>query len=108
MFKNYIITAIRNIKRDLFYSGINIIGLAIGMSCSILIMLWVYDELSFDRFHQDSEDIYRIIAKLPTMQAAVGPLPLAQALKTDYPEIIESCNLLGSSALLKVDRKSVV
>ena len=106
MFKNYIITAIRNIKRDLFYSGINIIGLAIGMSCSILIMLWVYDELSFDRFHQDSEDIYRIIAKLPTMQAAVGPLPLAQALKTDYPEIIESCNLLGSSALLKVENNT--
>ena len=102
MFRNYIITAIRNIKRDLFYSGINIIGLAIGMSCSILIMLWVYDELSFDRFHKDSKNIYRIIAKLPTMQAAVGPLPLAQALKNDYPEIIESCNLLNSSALLKI------
>jgi len=106
MFKNYIITAIRNIRRDLFYSGINIIGLAIGMSCSILIMLWVYDELSFDRFHKDSEDIYRIIAKLPSMEAAVGPLPLAQAFKDEYPEIIASCNLTGGNVLLKVDDRS--
>ncbi|MBU8892472.1 MAG: ABC transporter permease [Bacteroidales bacterium] len=106
MFKNYIITAIRNIRRDLFYSGINIIGLAIGMSCSILIMLWVYDELSFDKFHKDSEDIYRIIAKLPSMEAAVGPLPLAQALKDEYPEIIASCNLRGGNVLLKVDDRS--
>jgi putative ABC transport system permease protein len=102
MFKNYIITAIRNIRRDLFYSGINIIGLAIGMSCSILIMLWVYDELSFDNFHKDSESTYRIIAKLPTMEAAVAPPPLAQSLKTTYPEIIESCNLFRSEAQLKV------
>ena len=58
MFKNYILTAIRNIKRDLFYSGINILGLAIGMSCSILIMLWVYDEISYDKFHKDSDLIY--------------------------------------------------
>lgn len=106
MFKNYIITALRNIKRDLFYSGINIIGLAIGMSCSILIMLWVYDELSFDRFHKDSKDIYRIIAKLPSMQAAVGPIPLAKSLKNDYPEIIESCMLLSSDALLRINDKS--
>jgi len=102
MFKNYLLTAFRNIKRDLFYSGINILGLAIGMSCSILIMLWVYDEISFDRFHKDYENIYRIIAKLPTMKASVGPLPLAQSLKTDYPEIEEACNLLHSEALLKV------
>jgi len=106
MLKNYLITAIRNIRRDLFYSGINILGLAIGMSCSILIMLWVYDELSFDRFHDDSDNIYRIIAKLPSMEAAVGPLPLAESLKKDYPEIIESCNINQSEALLKVDDKT--
>lgn len=102
MFRNYLLTAIRNIKRDLFYSGINIFGLAIGMSCSILIMLWVYDELSFDRFHQDSENIYRIIAKLPSMEAPVGPLPLANSLKKDYPEITESCFLINTPGLLKV------
>ncbi len=102
MFRNYLLTAIRNIKRDLFYSGINILGLAIGMSCSILIMLWVYDELSFDRFHQDSENIYRIIAKLPSMEAPVGPLPLANSLKKDYPEITESCFLISAPGLLKV------
>lgn len=106
MFKNYIITAIRNIKRDFFYSGINILGLAIGMSCSILIMLWVYDEISFDRFHHDSENIYRTVAKLPQMEVAIGPMPLAKSLKNDYPEIIESCNLVNAEVQLKVGDKS--
>ncbi|MBI9052190.1 MAG: ABC transporter permease [Bacteroidales bacterium] len=106
MLKNYIITALRNIKRDLFYSSLNILGLAIGMSCSILIMLWVYDELSYDQFHNDSENIYRIITKLPQLDVPVGPLPLAEALKTDYPEVIESCNLLGFESVLKMNNNS--
>lgn len=93
MFKNYLLTAIRNIKRDLFYSGINILGLAIGMSCSILIMLWVYDEISFDKFHKNSELIYRTIAKLPQTDIPVGPIPLAKSLKEEYPEIEETCNI---------------
>lgn len=104
MFKNYLLTAIRNIKRDLFYSGINILGLAIGMSCSILIMLWVYDEVSYDRFHEDSSLIYRIIARLPQTHIAVGPMPLAKSLKEEYPEIQESVNLnFNNDVELRVD-----
>lgn len=104
MLKNYLLSAIRNIKRDLFYSGINIIGLAIGMSCSILIMLWVYDEVSYDRFHEDSSLIYRIIARLPQTHIAVGPMPLAKSLKEEYPEIQESVNLnFNNDVELRVD-----
>ncbi|NOQ27282.1 MAG: FtsX-like permease family protein [Bacteroidales bacterium] len=104
MFKNYLLTAIRNIKRDLFYSGINILGLAMGMSCSILIMLWVYDEVSYDRFHEDSSMIYRIIARLPQTHIAVGPIPLAKSLKEEYPEIQEAVNLnFNNDVELRVD-----
>jgi ABC-type antimicrobial peptide transport system permease subunit len=106
MFRNYLLTAIRNIKRDLFYSGINILGLAIGMSCSILIMLWVYDEISYDQFHDDSELIYRTVVELPQSSVAVGPIPLAKALKEHYPEIEYACNLnLTNSSNIKVGDK---
>ena len=51
MFKNYLIIALRNILRQKGYSIINIMGLAIGMACSILILLWVQNELSYDKFN---------------------------------------------------------
>lgn len=93
MFRNYLLTAIRNIKRDLFYSTMNILGLAIGISCSILIMLWVYDEISYDKFHNNYDLIYRTTVQLPQSEVAVGPIPLARSLKETYPEIEEACNL---------------
>jgi len=55
MFKNYIKTAIRNILGQKTYSIINIAGLSLGMACSILIMLWVQDELNYDRFHKNAD-----------------------------------------------------
>ncbi len=61
MIKNYIKIALRNIKRHKGYSLINIAGLAIGIACCILILLWVQDELSYDRFHENAGDIYRVI-----------------------------------------------
>ncbi|HKK47007.1 MAG TPA: ABC transporter permease [Balneolaceae bacterium] len=61
MFKNYAKIAIRNLLKYKIYSFINIIGLAVGMACVIIIMFWVLDELSYDRFHKHSEQIYQII-----------------------------------------------
>lgn len=52
MFRNYFITALRNIIRQKGYSLINILGLATGLACTFLILLWVQDELSYDRFHE--------------------------------------------------------
>jgi ABC-type antimicrobial peptide transport system permease subunit len=77
------------------YSSINIFGLAIGMACSILILLWVQDELSYDKFHQDYHRLYRVEQDVDlgggktvwiyTAAAAVGP-----ALKNEFPEILNS------------------
>ncbi len=98
MFKNYLKITIRNIKKHKGYSFINISGLAVGMACCILIFLWVKDELSFDRFHENADSIYRVTehqynSSGDYFPVAVTPWPLAEALKNDYPEIIESARL---------------
>ncbi|GGH64008.1 putative ABC transport system permease protein [Filimonas zeae] len=63
MFRNYFKTAIRNLLRNKVYSFINIAGLAIGLACTMLILLYVKDELSFDRFHHKGPRLYRIVSK---------------------------------------------
>jgi hypothetical protein len=94
MFRNYIKVAFRHIKRRKVYSFINILGLTIGMACFILIGLWVKDELSFDRFHQKKDRIYRVLNRTqdgsPYFQItyALGP-----ALKAQYAEVEEACRV---------------
>ena len=58
MFKNYFKIAIRNIQRHKGYAFINIAGLALGIACCCLILLWVQDELSYDRFHENAKNLY--------------------------------------------------
>ena len=60
MLKNYIKTAFRNIRRNKLYSVLNIAGLAIGVTCCLLILLYVQDELSYDRFHEKADRIFRV------------------------------------------------
>jgi len=89
MFKNYIKITFRHIKRHKGYSFINIAGLAIGMTCCILILLYIQYELSYDKFHEDAQDIYRIAFEIPDridMNASSFGL-LAPALMQDFPEV---------------------
>jgi putative ABC transport system permease protein len=67
MFRNYFKTAWRNLQRNKIYSFINIAGLSIGLACSMLIMLYVKDEVSFDKFHSNVNSIYRVTRE------SVGP-----------------------------------
>ncbi|MGD9158246.1 MAG: ABC transporter permease [Desulfobacteraceae bacterium] len=94
MLKNYFTIAVNNLLKNKLYSAINIIGLAIGMACTIMIMLWIQDELSYDKFHENADNLYRVIEYQTysdrRMQVEVTPHPLAAALKNDYPEVIES------------------
>jgi len=92
MFKNYIKIAIRNLTKHKRYSLINILGLSIGMACFILIMLWVQDELSYDRFHENSDDIYIIIRNDHKKSDAATSRLLASALKTDLPEVVNAAS----------------
>ena len=91
MFKNYVKIAIRSLLKHKIYSFINITGFSIGMAGAILILLWVQDELSFDRFHQNYSNIYRVISKVEnpgnTIDEAGTPAPLGPVLKEEFPEI---------------------
>ena len=90
MLKNYLKIALRNLLRHKAFSFINIFGLALGMTCSILIMLWVQDELSFNKFHKNGPHLYRIMANLNWDEIQTDqntPQPLAEALRKDIPEI---------------------
>ena len=87
MFKNYIKSAIRNMKRQKGYSLINLAGLAIGITCFVLISLYVRYELSFDRFHENDQNIYRVVIVDTSetyrgkSQVAITPAPLASAMQ---------------------------
>ena len=92
MLGNILKIAFRNLIKDKFYALINILGLAIGISASMLILLYIIDELSYDRFHNDSERIYRVISKArmsedEVMRVAVSSAPLAGGLIKHIPEI---------------------
>lgn len=97
MFSNYVKVAFRNLLRQKGFSFINIFGLALGISCTALIGMWVNDELSYDRFHEDYDRIYRVTATLPEMKvhAAVTPAPLAPALKDELPTVEEAVRISG-------------
>ncbi|MFC1724465.1 ABC transporter permease [candidate division KSB1 bacterium] len=96
MFKNYLKIAIRNLKRQKIYTFINISGLALGMACCLLILLWVQNELNFDKFHKNAENIFEIRGKVK-MGNLIGftgaPLPMGETLKEEYPEVVEAARL---------------
>src|SRR5665647_929221 len=87
MLKNYFKIAFRNLQRHKAYSLLNISGLAIGMACSILILLWVQNELSYDRFHANANQIYRLTCNAEDFKAAVSPAGVAAGLQIEMPEI---------------------
>lgn len=91
MLKNYLLVALRNIKKNKLYSFINIFGLTIGLSAGLLIGMYVVDELSYDRFHENVEDIYRIslhgkISGQEIVTSRSSP-PIAQALINEAPGV---------------------
>ena len=97
MLKNYFKIAWRNLLKNKAFSAINIVGLAFGLASCMLISLYVLDELSFDRYNEKADQIVRVYFK-GTMQGGkineshIMP-PVAQALKNDYPEVLQSTRL---------------
>lgn len=87
MIKNYLKIAFRNIARHKAFALINIAGLAIGMACSIFILLWVQNELSYDRFHKNANEIYRVVCNASDFKAAVNPAAMPAELKQKLPEV---------------------
>ena len=93
MLKNYLKIAIRQLKKQKFYSAVNIFGLAIGVACCLLIALFINDELSYDQQHPNVQDLYRIhidykMTGIETIGNAIPPI-LPKKLKSEIPEVKE-------------------
>ncbi|HUI30620.1 MAG TPA: ABC transporter permease, partial [Candidatus Acidoferrales bacterium] len=94
MLKNYLKIAFRNLSRHKAFSFINIVGLAAGMACTILILLWAQDELSYDKFFKDADHIYLVLRGDRSGMTAVSSKMLAPALKEELPEISKTTSLM--------------
>lgn len=105
MLKNYITIAFRKLWKNKVYSGINIIGMAIGLACCLTIGLFIWDELSYDRFHAHGNNIYRVVEKQvqagDMYNVAVTPTPLADALKKDFAGIVQTCRIGSRSGFFQ-------
>src|SRR6266496_4661969 len=93
MIKNYLKIAFRNIIRHKAFAAINIAGLAIGMACSIFILLWVQNELSYDRFNKNAIETYRIVAQAGDFKAAINPATMVADLQAKIPVIKNTVRL---------------
>ena len=99
MLKNYIKVTMRIFKRNKAFSIINITGLAVGIACCFLILSWARFELSYDRFHENADEVYRVISEFHSSGGEINytytnQAPLAGILKDRYPEIIQSARAL--------------
>ncbi|MBX2894620.1 MAG: ABC transporter permease [Cyclobacteriaceae bacterium] len=102
MFKNFITVALRNILKHKFYSFINIAGLVIGMACCLFIFIYVQDELSFDKFHKDYQNIYRVglHGKIAGQEIYTSNscIPLGPAMATEIPGVEEMLRLIQATS----------
>ena len=100
MFKNYIKTAFRSLLKNKGFTAINVLGLALGLATCLLIVFYVIDELSYDRFNTKSDRIYRVNTDIKyggnTSSYAISPPPLSAALK-NFPEVEKAVRLIAST-----------
>lgn len=99
MLKNYFITAWRSIKKNKLFSAINILGLSIGIALCFIIMLYVQDELSYDKFNKNADNIARVIFQANLnggkVNESVSMPPVAGVMKKDFPEVQDATRILS-------------
>ena len=104
MLKNYLKIALRNLLKFKAYSLINVLGLAIGIAACIIIMLFVKDELSYDKFNKKAEQIYRVHVKAAVMgkemKTANSPAPLGETFVKEFPEVEQYTRIMRSENML--------
>ena len=113
MFKNYFLMAFRNLKKHRTYTLINVIGLAIGLSATILILLYLQFEISYDRFHENADSIYRVCIRYLQegryeAESHVFTPPIGPDMKKDFPEVKDFVRMSTlRTAYLNVDNKAI-
>src|SRR5207249_11899772 len=112
MFKNYFKTALRNLSRQKVLAFINIFGLSTGIACFILLLLYSVNEFSFDRFHKNHKDIFRVYEWTKGRDGSdqgstILPMPLGPALKKDFPDVINFVRMkqFGDETFMRIDNE---
>ena len=107
MLKNYLKITLRNLFRHKVFSFINIFGLAVGLTVTLLITLWVHDELSYNDYHKNFHNICRVVTELEGDRIPTTPGPMAAFLKETFPEIINATRLREEHTVLKYGKNSI-
>jgi len=105
VFHNYVVTALRSIARHRLYSFINIAGLAVGLACMIFILLFIRDELSYDKWIPDTENLYRLektshLQGRDSLDMAVLPFPMLAAMRDEIPGVVAVTHLFYTTTTL--------
>jgi len=112
MIKNYFIIAYRSLVKSKGYSILNVAGLAAGLTCFILIALWVNDEFSYDKFNEHYSNIYRLTTAVvrdgSVTESAMTGAPVAAALKHDYPEVTDAVRLKMREEIVTYQNQQVL
>lgn len=100
MFKNFLITIIRNFNRNKFYTILNVVGLSVGLICAILIVLFIQEELSYDKYNVNHKRIVRLASDFTLNgkrdRVATSPMPFGPTFKQEFPEVEEYVRIQGS------------
>lgn len=100
MLRNLFKVAFRNIGKDRIYSVLNILGLTLGITCSLFLFLYLLDELSYDQFHPKKDRIYRVVTHFTESDNQFtwpsGQIPLAQELEENYPDVARAVRFIGA------------
>ncbi|MFY0601149.1 MAG: ABC transporter permease [Cyclobacteriaceae bacterium] len=105
MLKNYFISSFRNLKKERFYTVINTFGLTISIFSVLVLGLYIWDEWSFDKFHQNKELIYRVYEENTGRQFAVTPYAWRDPMIAEFPEIDDAVRILPISTIFKLEGK---
>ena len=100
MFKNLLKISLRTIVKEKTYSILNIAGLTIGITCSMFLLMYILHELSYDRYHDNARNIYRVVSNIKepdnAFTWAVAQIPLAEELRDNYPEVKNAVRFFGT------------
>jgi putative ABC transport system permease protein len=105
MIGNNLKASFNSIKHHVSFSLLNILGLGIGMGCSILIFLWVTNEVSYDRFNVNAGSLYRITSDINGSKAAVIPVPMGIAVRQAIPGVVNVTRLKATDAIFTVNNQ---
>ena len=99
MFKNLLKTALRNIRKSFLYSLINVFGLTLGITSALFLIVYVTDELKYDRYHENAERIYRVQSHITETDDEftwiIAQVPFADQVMQDYPDVEAACRFIN-------------